>query len=360
MTGRERLSAIIHKRSHDRIAWTTLVDNATLSLLPENLRGNGGVDLYRELGCDIFLLNGWNTGVGFASPRLRWGPNVEEVARSDGDLRVVEWRTPRGVLTGVTRRGHPVKYPVESVADVEVFRGMWEDARFVPADDRETLAQLDALIGQDGIVTRFWGPSTIPRLLEMDMGTQNFYYLLHDHPDRMEALIDLIHARELEAFRCLADGPWDSVTLCENTSTYYISPPVYRRLNGPHQRDFVDLAHAAGKMALLHMCGHVHAILDDIRETNCDGIHALTPPPTGDTPWEDALDVLGEDFVIIGILDPSIFLVGPVAAIGPALDACITPRLRRANFVLWPAADGIPVPLERFRAVARWFERNSG
>jgi hypothetical protein len=29
---------------------------------------------------------------------------------------------------------------------------------------------------------------------------------------------------------------------------------------------------------------------------------ALTPPPTGDTPWELALDVIGENLIIIGIL----------------------------------------------------------
>jgi uroporphyrinogen-III decarboxylase len=193
----------------------------------------------------------------------------------------------------------------------------------------------------------------------MDMGTQNFYFLLNDHPREMDSLIDLIHRRELDAFKCLAAGPWDSITLCENTSTYYISPAVYRRYNMPHQRDFVQLAHAAGKVALLHMCGHVRDILGDIRQTGCDGIHALTPPPTGNTPWADAWDALGEDFVIIGILDPSIFLLGPVADIAGALDRLMTPGIRRANFVLWAAADGIPVPRERFMAVAEWFGRNA-
>ena len=84
----------------------------------------------------------------------------------------------------------------------------------------------------------------------------------------------------------------------------------------------------------------------------------LTPPPTGDTPWELALDVLGDDLVIFGILDPSIFISGPAGDIEPALDTLYTPRLRRSNFVLWPAADGIAVPQERFEAVARWMDRN--
>ncbi len=132
----------------------------------------------------------------------------------------------------------------------------------------------------------------------------------------------------------------------------------YCKYNGPHVRDFVDIVHAAGKTAIINICGHVRNILDQIRDTGLDGIHALTPPPTGDTPWELALNVIGEDLIIIGVLDPSIFISGPVEEIAAALDSLYTPRLRRANFILCPAADGICVPIERFQAVADWMDRS--
>jgi hypothetical protein len=95
-----------------------------------------------------------------------------------------------------------------------------------------------------------------------------------------------------------------------------------------------------------------------VKETGCDGIHALTPPPTGNTPWEDALDVLGERTIIVACLDPTVWISGPIGGIGQGLDRCITPRIRRANFVLWIAADGIPVELDRFLAVRQWMDRN--
>jgi hypothetical protein len=358
MTGRERLNAIMHRQPADRLAWTTLVDSATLNALPEPLGRQDSLAFYRHLGCDIFLLNGWGLPHGFISPELRWGKEVQFIARREDGNHVYEWRTARGVLTGICHaNGHPLKYPVDSIEAVRLYREMWENARFVEADDRPAYTALNRLVGADGIVTRFWGPSTIPRLLETDMGTMNFYYLLNDHPREMMELIRVIHERELQAFAILGRGPCDVVILCENTSTYYISPDVYRRFNGPHVKDFVDATHAAGKVALVHMCGHVFNLLPDIKQTGLDGIHALTPPPTGNTPWETALDVLGDDLIIIGALDPTIFIMKPLAQIGEALDALYTPRLRRSNFVLGPFADGIAVPLERFQAVSRWMER---
>lgn len=361
MNGRERLTATLRKRDRDRMPWTTLVDGATVGGLPENLRGNGGIDFYRHLGADIFLLNGWGTPFRFASPELLWPSGVKVSNTQDPENPEIQrqvWSTRKGELVGITRRSHPVKYPVDTIEAVRLYREIWEGVEFVERDDRAAMAALDSLVGGDGVVTRFWGPSTIPRLLETDMGTENFYLLHADHPEEVDGLIRVMHRRELQAFEILARGPWESATLMENTSTYYISPWLYKSYNMPHQRDFVQALHGAGKPALLHMCGHVHDLLPLIRETGCDGIHTLTPPPTGNTPWEEALDVIGEDLVILGCLDPTVWISGDLDGIGPKLDRLVTQRLRRAHFVLNPMADGIPVPMERFEAVRRWMERN--
>lgn len=354
MTGRERLQAILSKQPTDRLPWTTLVDNATLSGLPEALRGNHGLDFYRHLGCDILLLDGWNTPYNIRSPRLVWPEWVRIEADSEGPRQTVRWHTPKGTLTGISERNCPVRHPVTTLDEVRIYRAMWEGARFEPVDDSAAVAAIDAMLGDDGVATRFWGPSTIPRLLEQDMGTEAFYYLLADYPDAMRGLIGTIHEREVEAFDILAATPWTSVTLVENTSTYYISPAIYEEFNMPHQRDFVERVRRRGRTAILHMCGHVKNLLPLIRETGCDGIHFLTPPPTGDCPWETALDVLGDDLIVFGCLPPSVFVMEPLHGIRTALDRMITPRLREANFVLSPTADGICVGLERFLAVKEW------
>jgi hypothetical protein len=271
-------------------------------------------------------------------------------------LTINEWQTSKGKLVAVSRQGHPLKYPVDTIEAVRLYRQMWEGATFVGHDDTAAFAAIEAALGKDGVTTCFWGPSTIPRLLEIDMGTENFYLLYFDYPEEMDGLIRLMHERELKAFEYIAQGPYSSATLVENTSTFYVSPDIYTKYNMPHQRDFVEAVHRHGKTALLHMCGHVQGILKTIKETGCDGIHALTPPPTGNTPWEEALNVIGEDLIIFSALDPTVWISGPIREIGPTLDRLITLRLREANFILGPFADGIPVPLERFEAISRWIE----
>ena len=170
MNGRERLNAVLRKQAKGRLSWTTLVDNATVSLLPEELRGNGGIDFYKHLGCDIFLLSGWNTPFKFKSPEHRWPGNVEESRQQEGTTTTITWRTPKGILTRIREGSHPIKYPVDSIEALRIYREMWEGASFVAHDDTDVLAGLDRLIGENGVVTntvrhdvcRAWGNVFVP------------------------------------------------------------------------------------------------------------------------------------------------------------------------------------------------------
>ena len=359
MTGTERLRALCRREPVDRPAWSILIDQASLSGLPADLRGRYGLDFHAHLGCDAFLLDGWNTPITFSSPRFEWGPGVSERVYPDGDRWIREWSSPYGTLQAVSRENHPLRYPVTTREEVRIFSRMWEGARYLPADDAPAHRQLLDLLGTQGVYTRYWGSSAVQRLLQQDTGLEAFYSLLDDAPAEMTGLIETLHARQLEAFRLLAESATETITLCENTSTYLISPDIYQRFNMPHVRDFVRIMHEHGKTALIHMCGHVRHLLTLIRETGLDGIHALTPPQTGDTPWELALDILGDELIIIGALPPDLWLAGPPEHIADALRAFYTPRLRKSHFVLCLFADGIAVPQARFEAVARWMANES-
>src|SRR5512136_2689714 len=113
MNGRERMTALLNKQAADRLSWTALVDDPTLDLFPAELRGGGGIDFYRHVGCDVFLLNGWNLPLHLRSPELEWGPAVRTETVNEGTHSTVTWHSPQGSLVSVTERGHPMKYPVD-------------------------------------------------------------------------------------------------------------------------------------------------------------------------------------------------------------------------------------------------------
>jgi len=107
------------------------------------------------------------------------------------------------------------------------------------------------------------------------------------------------------------------------------------------------------------MCGHLKALLPLIKQTGMDGINALTPPTVGDTPYEHALDVLGEDVLLLGsVFQPSVIQNANVVRddVQAELNRMYTPRVRNAHFLLWIGVDGLPTPIERFLFVRDWFE----
>jgi hypothetical protein len=220
------------------------------------------------------------------------------------------------------------------------------------------LARLESLIGDDGMYVPTLDPSPVQHLLEYEMGPTNFYYLLDDHRAEVEELLAVMHRKRMREYEILASRtPAEVVIPIENTSSALISPSLYRTYSLPQIRDYVDILHGHGKKAVIHMCGHLKALLPAIRETGLDGINACTPPPVGATYYEDVLDAYGDDFVLFGaVLNPSLFHKPDLSLdeLRDFLDRLYTPRLRRAHMVLWVATDGLPTPLERLQVVGQW------
>lgn len=146
----------------------------------------------------------------------------------------------------------------------------------------------------------------------------------------------------------------------ENTSTTMISPGIYEQYSLPHIRDLVDIMHRHNKKVILHMCGLIRDLLPLIRQTGADGVNALCQQPIGNTPFETALDVLGDDIIIWGgVADDTLFHAPSFSRtrLEQYLSKIMTPRIRNANFFLWVPADGLETPVERFLIVKEWMEK---
>ncbi len=74
----------------------------------------------------------------------------------------------------------------------------------------------------------------------------------------------------------------------------------YETYSLEHMRKFADFAQQANCRSLVHMCGLLHDLMPLIKQTGMKGIHALSPPTIGDTPFEYAYGIMPSDFFTLG------------------------------------------------------------
>ena len=363
MNQKQNLQALFAGKKTEKLAWTTIADDSTRMSMTEDFRDCSIIEFYRKIGCDIIQFG--NHGLR-EEEQVRYpfsynfvGVQKKSEVLQDGSIKKI-LTTPKGELVTILKESHPVRYPVETGEQLRILLEMWGNADVVetPNYSTEHFGIAEA-IGDDGLFVPTLTASPIQQLLEYDMGVANFYFLLADHPQEMDALIREMHRCKLKEYEFTARNmPFEIIIPIENTSTAMISPDVFRKYSMEHLSDFTQTMHRYGKKSIIHMCGHIGKLLNEIREIRLDGIHALTEPPVGDCFFEKALDVLGDDTIIIGTLDSTIFQSQSATAddIEAELERIYTPRIRNSRFVLWPVSDGLPTELWRFEAVREWME----
>jgi len=365
MTGRDRLLGALYGRPKDRTPVVTIADSVTKRDMPEEVRILTEPDFMRRIGYDNLQ---WGN-IGLAKEHAVNDPFVVETnglrteyERDENGFDVQTLHTPYGSLVSTGKSGHPVKYPVTDERELKILANYMGDTVVREISDVGTCNFQAVLgeIGEDGVYMPLFQPSPVQQLIEFNMGLENFNYFLCDYPDLMEVTMREMHRINLAVYEFSAKlMPYEAFIAIENTSTTLVSPEMYRKYSMGHIRDFSDVMHKYGKKAIIHMCGLVNNLLDEFRETGMDGIHALTEPPIGNCRFERALDVMGDDLIIIGLLNGNVFNRpdATVESIHAELDRVMTPRLAESNFILHAPADGLPTELWKFETVIDWFEK---
>ena len=363
MTGKERITRLLRGESIDRVALTTLIDGvggATRKEFSEEYKNMPSMEFYKRLGYDIFCFGNYGLEKWAMYPyTIRCGAG-EYSCTTANDGTVTEKRTiGKKNITGISK-GHPIKYPVETTEDLKTLIEYYQAQEVIVFGGeeleqcRQSMRALKEDIGQYGIYTAAFPQSGVQTMLEYECGLENFYYLLADEPELVKQAIELIQdIRRKEHLALLEYMDADIVIPVENTSILLTSPDIYRRYTLDHIREYTEAAHKHGKLSVVHMCGNLKGLLNEFKAAGIDGIHALTPPPVGDCPFEDALDVLGDELVAIVGFDGAV-IHDPKAtreSIDELVKSTLTPRIKNARFIHAVGADGISTPVWKFEAV---------
>lgn len=367
MTRRNRLLNLLDGRGIDRPVWTTLIDQATRANMPNLIKEMDHLEFYRYISCDVlqFGICGLRNAESLATPCHLVSPGVETIysMNLDGSVfigRKSEW----GNLTSSFRNGHPLIYPVQSLADIIILKNIWLNSYYEESEGYEaSITRIMSEIGDDGIYAETVAPSPIQHLIETEMGLSGFYYMFDDHRRDVDELLDIMHNRRLDEYRIIARRSGADVVIpIENTSSLLTSPAIYSGYSLLHMKDYISALHEYSKKAVIHMCGHLKHLIPAIAQTGLDGVNGLTPFPVGDTAYEDVLDAFGDNFVILGgVFPPEILHKSDLtyAQLSAALDSLYTSRIRRSPFLLWAAVDGLPTDMHRFEMLRKWFDGQS-
>jgi len=207
----------------------------------------------------------------------------------DGDNTECRYETDHGTLRMRLRYGHPVEHPVKTKQDIEIMACWFRDAEvtFDPAR-LEASTRRYAEFGQKAFIIDDMGESSLMRFIEYLAGIEQGHYLIHDYPGEVEDLFDAMHRNLLRRFEISAEhSPADSLHLTENTSTTLISPEQYDRFCFPQISAYGHIAKRAGRMLMLHMCGHLKKLLPRLSQLPATSFEAFTTPPVGNTTLRD-------------------------------------------------------------------------
>jgi uroporphyrinogen decarboxylase len=143
------------------------------------------------------------------------------------------------------------------------------------------------------------------------MGMVPFSLALYDQPELVDAVIEKLSEIIYKGAEELMDIPNIGGLFIGDDMGFYsgtlIKPDILREKFLPHLKRITDMVHQAGKLVLLHSCGNLESIMDDICDTGIDAKHSFEDKIM---PVEKVYQRWGNRIGIIGGVDVNLLSEG--------------------------------------------------
>ena len=107
-------------------------------------------------------------------------------------------------------------------------------------------------------------------------GTENFYCDLLTRPKKMLEFLEKLHDFYCRYFRKLAQTDVDALLYMDDwgsQNALLIDPKLWKEFFRPLYRDYIDIAHAAGKKVFMHSDGYILDILPELIDLGLDAVN---------------------------------------------------------------------------------------
>jgi len=206
----------------------------------------------------------------------------------------------------------------------------------------------------DGIGLIPWAPGGVLENVISLVGFERLCMMLFDEPALAGDIFDAVGSRLVRYFEICAACEGAAALMVNDdwgfkTQTM-LSPADMRRYVIPYHRRIVQVIHEAGKPALLHCCGNLEAVMDDIiDDIGYDAKHS----------WEDAIipveqayERWGDRIAILGGIDVDFLCRSTPGAIRKRCRAMLQRAAERGGYALG-SGNSLPqyVPEESYLAM---------
>jgi uroporphyrinogen decarboxylase len=291
-------------------------------------------------------LGGWP-----ARAQENWQVKEETVGRGPGYRDVQRTiATPRGRLRSRYRRQADAKwildYPLKEEGDLEILAYRPDPALM----DAEPLARMVRTVGQRAftmhVVSGVWNEACDLR------GMEQICYDVHDRPEWLGRLFELIRQRQLRQIAVLAGTGIPCIVLDETYVGMGISPALFEEFCLPIDRELVCSAQEQGLLVVFHNCGKARRLLDLMADTGADALETLTPPTSsGDLDLAEARERVGRRLCLCGGFDERVLVDGGVEQVRAEVERCLAAAARDGAYILRPAGQILAAPPENLAAM---------
>ena len=171
------------------------------------------------------------------------------------------------------------KYLVESPSDYQVVQYLVENAVFRPNYD--AWANVDAAMGNDGVVLAPTDRSPFQTALLEVCGTERLHFDLRDNPKPLEDLLEVMADRQDEAYDIIVESPAEVIWIIDNVTADTTAPEMFAKHCVPFYNRQAKKIHQAGKLLAIHLDGKLAALKELIGQTELDIVESFSLPEMG-------------------------------------------------------------------------------
>jgi uroporphyrinogen-III decarboxylase len=335
---KNRFLKIIEEKGKSGLPYIPCMDQYVQSGLPPKYQNKHIIEMQNEVGSDMHR--------GVVAYKEIYDKTIVHQKLEKKGIVQENFSTPVGSIQQVSRFvpespfiPFPTEYLIKTPEDFKIFRYVLEHTNIQP--DYKDIEFFKSKY-PDTILSASLSDSPYYDLLTKVVGIENFTYFYMENPEEIERTMDAMQENKKKHVELSAQSPADVLICYENTNTSNSLPDWIKQYGFRYLDEFADIAHEYDKPLLIHMCGKINLLLEDIAQCRFDGIIDVAPPPSGDCDFAKAIKIMeNANKTIAGGIECNQYVMKDTKLFSASVEKFLE-NLPKSPFFMLGSGDAVP------------------